>query len=131
MKDDLNSIIKELENTMERSQIIASQANYINRFQTKIDKSTKHLEDFEEKIDELEKGFCIHLYCSSKIKKRKSKNLIHIEHNSNNHLKNLDKNLQKLKYFNTLIDHEIQDQIQTLVCLFFFCSNRKKIFFIF
>jgi hypothetical protein len=35
MTDDLNSIINELENTMQRSQILASHANHINRLQTK------------------------------------------------------------------------------------------------
>lgn len=34
-KNEFNSIIKELENTMEQSQLLASQANQINTLQTK------------------------------------------------------------------------------------------------
>lgn len=98
-----------------------------------MDQSTKHLKDVEREMDELEKGFCMRLCCPSKSKKSKSKNLsvknseenksnetdIQIEQDpiySNQQFQNLDQNLQKLQYFNTLIDHEIQDQLQTLVC---------------
>ena len=98
-----------------------------------MDKSSKHLKDVEHEIDELEKGFCIRLCCPSKSKKSKSKNvsfkkseenksnenLIQIEQDpiySNQQFQNLDENLQKLQYFNNLIDNEIQDQLQTLVC---------------
>jgi chromosome segregation ATPase len=92
-----------------------------------MDKSSKHLKDVEQEINELEKGFCMRLCCSSKTKKRKSKNLLRnkseenlteIEQDSNysnDQLKNLDANLRKLQDFNTLIDKEIQSQIQTLV----------------
>jgi hypothetical protein len=34
-KNDFNSLIKELENTTQRSQILASEANHINTLQTK------------------------------------------------------------------------------------------------
>ena len=34
-KDDLNSIITELENTIQRSQLLASQTNHVNTLQTK------------------------------------------------------------------------------------------------
>ena len=98
-----------------------------------MDKSSRHLKDVEREIDELEKGFCMRLCCPSKSKKTKSKsfsvrnieenksnqNDIQIEQDpiySNQQFQNLDENLQKLQYFNTLIDNEIQDQLQTLVC---------------
>ncbi|CAF0889501.1 unnamed protein product [Rotaria sordida] len=140
-KDNFNSIIEELENTMQRSQLLASQAHHINTLQTKqieqcqttMDKSSKHLKDVEHEIDELQRNFCIRLCCPSKSKKFKSKNssliksqenksnenLVHIAQDriySNDQLQNVDENLQRLQYFNTLIDNEIQDQIQTLVC---------------
>ncbi|CAF3865821.1 unnamed protein product [Rotaria magnacalcarata] len=138
-KDDLNSIIKEFENTIQRSQLLASRTNHINRLQTKqiercqttIDKSSKHLQDVEHEIDELEKNFCIRLCCSSKSKKSSSKkssinksrrnkpnsNLVHIEQDvihRNDGFQNLDENLQRLQHFNTLIEHEIQNQFQIL-----------------
>ena len=97
-----------------------------------MDKSGQHLKDVDQQIDQIEKGFCMRLCCSSKKrKKRKSKNNFiqkseeksFVGENdpiySNNQLKNLDESLQKLQYFNHLIDYEIQDQIQTLVCVFF------------
>ncbi len=34
-KDDFNSLIKELENTTQRAQILASEANHVNKLQTK------------------------------------------------------------------------------------------------
>jgi len=107
-----------------------------------MDKSSKHLKDVEHEINELEKGFCMRSCCSSKTKKRKSKiflrnkseeNLIDPEYESsysNDQLKNLDANLRKLQDFNVLIDKEIQDQIQTLVCfLKKELNNKQKSFF--
>ncbi|CAF3469973.1 unnamed protein product [Rotaria sp. Silwood1] len=138
-KDDFNSIVKELENSMQRTKLLASQAHHINTLQTKqieqcqttMDKSSKHLKDVEHEIDELQRSFCIRLCCPSKTKKSKSRNsslnkiqknksnenLVHIEQDpiySNEQFQNFDENLQHLQYFNTLIDNEIQDQIQTL-----------------
>ncbi|CAF1277499.1 unnamed protein product [Adineta steineri] len=133
-RDDFNSLINELENTMQRSQILVSQTNHINTLQTKqidqsqmtMDKSSQHLRNVEREVDELEKNFCVRLCCSSKTKKSKLKksdeyqlneNIIPIEPNpiySNQQFQNLDENLQRLQYFNTLIDNEIQDQLQTL-----------------
>ena len=107
-----------------------------------MDKSSKHLNDVEHEINEIEKGFCIRLCCSSKTKKRKSKqilrkiseeNLRDIEYHSiysNDQLKNLDQNLQKLEFFNHLIDQELQDQIQTLVCYLSY-NSIIKIFSVF
>jgi predicted nucleic acid-binding Zn-ribbon protein len=103
-----------------------------------MDKLSKHLKDVEHEINKLEKGFCMHLCCSSKRKKRKSKtflrdkseeNLIDLEYessDSNDQLKNLDANLRKLQDFNELIDKEIQDQIQTLVCFLKKELNKKQ-----
>ncbi|UJR38407.1 hypothetical protein I4U23_031076 [Adineta vaga] len=133
------TIQSNLENTIERSQILASQVNHINTLQTKqidrcqtnMDKSSKHLKDIEREMDELQEGFCIRLCCSSKSKKHKSRtvsadkteeyksneNFIPIERKfaySNDQFQNLDENLQRLQYFNTLIDNELQDQLQTL-----------------
>ncbi|CAF4563721.1 unnamed protein product [Rotaria socialis] len=138
-EDDLNSIIKEFENTIQRSQLLASRTNHINTLQTKqiercqttIDKSSKRLQDVEHEIDELEKNFCIRLCCSSKSKKSSSKKssinksrrnksnstIGHIEQDvirRNDGFQNLDENLQRLQHFNILIDHEIQDQFQIL-----------------
>jgi hypothetical protein len=110
-----------------------------------MDKSSQHLKDVEREIDELEKGFCMRLCCSSKSKKSKSKNLslkkseenksnenfIPAEQDSiysNQQFRNLDENLQKLQYFNTLIDHEIQDQLQTLVCFKIFVYKTNHFF---
>ncbi|CAF3322255.1 unnamed protein product [Rotaria sp. Silwood2] len=132
---------------MQRSQLLASQAHHVNTLQTKqieqcqtkMDKSSKHLKDVEHEIDELQRSFCIRLCCSSKSKKSKSKNsslnkaqenksnenLIHIEQDpiySNDQFQKFDENLQRLQYFNTLIDNEIQDQIQTLVCFRYIAS---------
>jgi chromosome segregation ATPase len=109
-----------------------------------MDKSSKHLKDVEHEINELEKGFCMRLCCSSKTKKKKSKNflknkceenLVDIEHDSsysNDQLKNLDANLRKLQDFNVLIDKEIQNQIQTLVCFLKkeFNNKQKSFFFL-
>lgn len=96
-----------------------------------MDKSSKHLKDVEEEIKEIEQGFCMRLCCSAKNKKVKSKNIdktqrddegdsaFSVEHDSiytNNQLDNLDANLQKLQYFNRLIDREFENQIETLVC---------------
>ncbi len=115
---------------------------FLEQCQTKMDKSSKHLKDVEHEINELEKGFCMRLCCSSKTKKRKSKNflrntseenLIDLEYESsysNDQLRNLDANLRKLQDFNVLIDKEIQDQIQTLVCfLKKELNNKQKSFF--
>ena len=100
----------------------------LEQCQTTMEKSSKHLKDVEEEIKELEHGFCMRLCCSSKNKKNKAKNpfkiqteeesAFSIEHDpiySNNQLENLDANLQKLQYFNRLIDRELEDQIETLV----------------
>ena len=40
---------------------------------------------------------------------------IPVEPNSNDPLRTLDDNLQRMQYFNRLIETEIQDQLQTLV----------------
>ncbi|CAF1406229.1 unnamed protein product [Adineta ricciae] len=101
-KNKFDIVIKDLEDTLERSQTLASQVTQMNslqtkqidRFQTNMDKSSRHLEEIEHEMDELQKGFCIRLCCPSKCGKN--------EH------------LQRLQYFNTLIDHELQDQLQAL-----------------
>ena len=107
----------------------------LDRFQTNIDKSSRHLEEIEHEMNELQKGFCIRLCCPSKCGKSKSKSstsekvddyhsdksVIPIEQNliySNDKFQSLDENLQRLQYFNTLIDHELQDQLQALVKIF-------------
>lgn len=104
-----------------------------------MDKSSKHLKDVEREIDELQRDFCIRLCCSSKSKnlcsnkshdEKLNENFIPIKQDfiySNDQFKNLDKNLQCLQYFNTLIDNEIQDQLQTLVC-FRYKFKRKQSF---
>ncbi len=105
----------------------------LERCQTTMDKSSKHLKDVEREMDELQRSFCIRLCCPSKSKKSKSRNSflnksqedklnensIPIEQDfiySNDQFQNLDENLQRLQYFNKLIDNEMQDQLQTLVC---------------
>lgn len=97
-----------------------------------MDKSSQHLRDVEQEMNEIERGFCMRLCCTSKTKKSKSKNvwkskedLFELEHDpiySNNQLQNLDENLQKLQFFNRLIDEELREQIQTLVRI----STRRK-----
>jgi hypothetical protein len=95
----------------------------LERCQTTMDKSSKHLKDVEREMDELQRGFCIRLCCPSKSKKSQedklNENSIPIEQDfiySNDQFQNLDENLQRLQYFNKLIDNEMQDQLQTLVC---------------
>ena len=109
-----------------------------------MDKSSQHLKDVEQEMEELEKGFCARLCCASKSKKTKSRrsSMIHSKEEksdeefipteqdltySNDQFRNLDENLQRLQYFNRLIDHEIQDQLQTLVCSFVRKMKRKYI----
>ncbi|CAF1286479.1 unnamed protein product [Adineta ricciae] len=138
-KNKFDIVIKDLEDTLERSQTLASQVTQMNslqtkqidRFQTNMDKSSRHLEEIEHEMDELQKGFCIRLCCPSKCGKSKSKSstsekvddyhsnkyVIPIEQNliySNDKFQSLDEHLQRLQYFNTLIDHELQDQLQAL-----------------
>jgi hypothetical protein len=114
-----------------------------------MDKSSQHLKEVEHEIDQLERGFCMRLCCSSKSKKSKSKNIslrqseerksnehfIEIEHDpfyTNEQFQDLNQNLQQLQYFNTLIDQEIHDQLQTLVCSIYklLKDKNRRLFFL-
>ena len=118
---------------------------FLEQCQTQMDKSSKHLADVEREVNELEKGFCIRLCCPSKyshhsskkakskssplIKNKSNENSIPIENDpiySNDQLRNLDENLQRMQYLNTLINTEIQDQLQTLVIILYIRSKKKK-----
>jgi len=110
--------------------------------QTTIDKSTRHLEEIDEEINEVDKGFCLRLCCSKRKKNKQAKEILpkksseekifEIENNSvysNAQLRNLDENLQKLQFFNHLIDQQIQQQNQTIVRLKAFLSKKFFVWF--
>lgn len=91
-----------------------------------MDKSSRHLHEIEREMDDLQRGFCVRLCCPSKARKTPSRRASVREGNdrpfdgrttySNERFRTLDENLQRLQHFNTLIENELHDQLQTLVC---------------
>lgn len=108
-----------------------------------MDKTSQHLEDVQDDMEEIERGCCLRLCCSAKRKKRKSKKIVRekseeniIEYQtdpiySHNQLQNLDQNLQRLLIFNSTIDREIQEQVQTLVRTICLRQMKNRFFFFF
>lgn len=98
------------------------------RLHQTFDRTDEHLENVEKQIEEIHRSFCCQLCCSSKSTRRKSpidkkskekvRSRFVAEENpilTNENLRMIDENLQKLQHFNRLIDEEIHDQIETLV----------------
>lgn len=98
------------------------------RLHQTFDRTDEHLENVEKQIEEIHRSFCCQLCCSAKSTRRKSpiekkskekvRSSFVAEENpilTNENLRMIDENLQKLQHFNRLIDEEIHDQIETLV----------------